>query len=722
MRSSHWLLAAAMAAALANPAWAQDQPAAPDDPAVAAILETKPSTPGECVRAAKILSDLKRPDLAKQFLQKVLEAKLDQAALAKLADQFGPAAFVQLSVRTDLRPESKQLADAVLGAHNAELQNPQRLAKLIKQLQAPSAEQRRAAFAGLMEAREAGVAELVQVLADPERESEYTAVRTALAAMGRQAVNPLLTILEQADTKLQVQAIAVLGALKAPRLQLFLLQPYFSEKTDPVVRAAAGDALRKLSGALPTKNQAVHVLMENARMYFNLPQPMPGAIEGEVENWQWDEAQRQLTATMISADDAARQLATRLSRDAYQLAPQDTAVKRLYIASLLEAAAYKNGLLKPLDDNDKAVIEAKQLGVKAVEAALDYALAGGHPAAAAAAASILGRIGTAEELLYYASQPPPLTRAMQNSDRRLRMAAARAIMALKPQKPYAGSSYLPDALAFFAASSGVRKVLLAGGNPEDLRTMVSALSAAGLIAETASSGREVLLLAASSPDYELAFIDAGIDRPPIDLLLQQLRHDWRSADLRVGLLAREGFFDRAEHVAEQDPLTKAFARPHDDASVRWQMEQLAALMPQEFVPFEERQQQAAQALEMMAELVKTRAKLYDLGRIQQAALAALNTPALSQKAIAVLAQINSPEAQRALAETAGRDTRSLDIREAAAAAFRQNIQAHGILLTSEEIQQQYQRYNNDKKHDSAAQKILGQILDCLEAPAAASSK
>ena len=39
----------------------------PDDPAAAAILETKPSTPGECIRAAKILSDLKQPDLAKRF-------------------------------------------------------------------------------------------------------------------------------------------------------------------------------------------------------------------------------------------------------------------------------------------------------------------------------------------------------------------------------------------------------------------------------------------------------------------------------------------------------------------------------------------------------------------------------------------------------------------------------------------------------------------------------
>ncbi len=204
-----------------------EEPAEAEDPAVAAILETKPSTPGECIRAAKILSDLKRPDLAKQFLQKVIDAKLDPQALAKLADQFGSTIFVQLSARADLHPQSRQLADAVLAAQNAELQNPQRLAELIKQLQDPSAEKRSAAFSGLMAARGAAVAAMIEVLADPARTAEHLFIRTALAAMGRQAVDPLLAILDQADAELQVQAIAILGELKAPRLRLFLLQAVF---------------------------------------------------------------------------------------------------------------------------------------------------------------------------------------------------------------------------------------------------------------------------------------------------------------------------------------------------------------------------------------------------------------------------------------------------------------------------------------------------------------
>ncbi len=91
----------------------------------------------------------------------------------------------------------------------------------------------------------------------------------------------------------------------------------------------------------------------------------------------------------------------------------------------------------------------------------------------------------------------------------------------------------------------------------------------------------------------------------------------RSADLHVGLIAREGFSERAEHAAQGDPLAKAFARPHDDAALAWQLEQLAELKPQEFVGFEQRQLQAAEALDMLAELSHAPGKLYDMHQAER---------------------------------------------------------------------------------------------------------
>ncbi|MGW8258099.1 MAG: hypothetical protein ACWGMZ_11475, partial [Thermoguttaceae bacterium] len=236
--------------------------------------------------------------------------------------------------------------------------------------------------------------------------------------------------------------------------------------------------------------------------------------------------------------------------------------------------------------------------VKAIDEALDYAISHDHPASVAAAATILAEIGNADALLFQGPRPAPLALALRNPDRRVRIAAAKAIVALKPQGPYPGSSYLPETLRFFAATSGSRKILLAGGNLEQMRKIIPALTSAGFQVETAATGREALRMASSSPDYEFALIDATIDRPPIDFLLQQLRHDYRSADLRVGVLARADLFARAERAAEKDPLAKAFARPHDEKAVHWQLAQLAALRPRQFVDFQERKQQAAEAVNL----------------------------------------------------------------------------------------------------------------------------
>ena len=192
-------------------------------------------------------------------------------------------------------------------------------------------------------------------------------------------------------------------------------------------------------------------------------------------------------------------------------------------------------------------------------------MAQGHPAAATAAARLLGEIGKADELLYQGDKPAPLVLAVQQPDRRLRMAALQAIVRLRPTKPYAGSSYVPAALGFFAASSGVRHALVGGPNIEQARDLAGMLATAGFQTDTATTGKELLRLATRSPDYELAWIDVSINHPEIGTLLQELRRDPRTALLRVGLVARAGYFDVAERLAERDPMAKAFARPHDEA-------------------------------------------------------------------------------------------------------------------------------------------------------------
>jgi len=689
----------------------------PEDPAVAAILEAKPATPSECVRAAKSLSDLNHPDVAKRFLKKVLDAKLNATQLADLGEEFGTPLFLDMAGRAAVQPEAKQLADAVVAAVTAKLEDGKRINEWIGELQDADVEKRLKAMTALQSARSAAIAPLLQVLADPTRAAEHANVRTVLAGMGRTARDPLLAALASNDPKIQVQAIQTLAEMNNRKVSLFLLRPCVSANASPEVREAAVAAMKHLRGVTATQPEAVKMLTEAAKNYFDGREPIENEVDGRVELWRWDEAKRQCEAYSGTSADASRLLAARFAHDVFDLSPNDPTASLMYLAAMLDEAAYTNGLDKPLDEKSPAILAAKKFDVKTLDKALGFAIVRRHPAAATAIVRLLGEVGKPEELLNQGDKPAPLVLALQNPDRRLRMAALEAIVKLKPTKPFPGSSYVPAALGFFASSSGERCALVGSPSLERSRDWAGSLAAMGLHGDTAIYGAEVFRLATQSPDYELAWIDMSISRPEAEELLQQLRRDPRSASLRVALIARPGYVDDAERLAAMDPLCKAFSRSLDEKTFKWQFEQLSLVAPREFVDYKTRQQQAARSLELLAELSKISRRLFDVRRVQDCVLAALRNPKLAPKAVEVLAWVNSAESQRALVDLASRFTQPLALRQAAGKAFRENTEKYGILLTTAEIQQQYDRYNGSKEQDAATQKVLSLILDCLEAAA-----
>jgi hypothetical protein len=690
----------------------------PSDPAVAALLAANPATPVEWAKTAKTLVDLRQPALAKQFLKKIADAKLDGPQLAALGRELGSGAFLKFAQEESLQPFGKQLGDAVLAALNAEFQKSENIAAALKLLQDPSIEKRTAALHELQAAGKPAVAALIDVLADPNRETEYKYVRAALAMMGRQASTPLIGIMQSANPKLNEQAIIVLGDSVAIDAKFFLLAPAVPQAEgggkESAIATAAQYALKRLTGGkLPTKAEAVKLLLTAANLYLNRQPALPDAVEGNVEIWRWDDKQHKCEIASLPVEDARLDAAARMAHDALALEPENREAGLIYWTAKLELDAYQNGLDKP-PSKERMTPLLESGNLKNCQELLEYAISTKHYPAATQITAILAEIGKADALLYSASGQSVLVKAVQQPDRRLRMAALQAIAKLKPEKPYPGSSNVTQALAFFAAGTGARKALVAGPNLNHIPRLVSGLSAAGFAVDTANTGKEVMQKLLASPDYEIAMIDAGISLPSIDLLLQQIRRDGRSADVRVGVIARAGFFDRAEHVAKPDPLTMDFPRPNDDAAVKWEVDQLATIAPRDLVRPAERLREAGEALDLLAEFGRL-PKLYDLRQIQEPVIAALKIPSLAPKALAVLANVNSPEAQRSMLDVANRDTSPMELRLAAVEAFRANVKAHGVLLTTGEVRRQYDFYNQSEKADKSIQKVFGLILDSLEA-------
>ncbi|MCX7428275.1 MAG: hypothetical protein NTW96_21930, partial [Planctomycetia bacterium] len=691
-------------------------PPKPRDPAVEAILATKPSTPDDLARAAEIMADLNEPELAKGFLKKVLEAKLDEEQLAALAQRFGSAMFTNLASRRELAPEAQALADAVLAAVKRQHRSPEHVAALIEQLEDPAENVQAEAMVGLRKAGEAAVAPLVAVLADANRKAEHVRVRAALAQLGSVATQPLVGCLESPDAALVAQVIDVLAEANARDMTMFLLAPLLSPESDPAVRAAAAAALGRLAGPLPSRAEAAAVLSDRAEEYFQQRRVLHQDADGQAVVWQWDPGAKQSVAKRYPPDVASVVIAARLAREALSILPDDETIRQRYLLTMLEQAAYASGLDAPLDMvAGTPAARAAEFGVEAVDAVLDRAMATGHMPAAAAAARILGRIGTAEKVLAGGAAPSPLARALRSADRRLRFAALEGIMNLQLVRPFAGSSYVPEALAFFAASRGSRRVMVAGPSTEESRYVGGFLIALGYEVDTGSSGRDLFRQLLASGDYELVLVDAAIQDPPIHLLIPQLRHDARTADLPVGIVAAAEDADRARRAAKDDRLTEAMVRPHDKEAVQWQVKRLAALAGHAAVSQKERQREAAEALVWLAELASEPHPVHNLQRAEGSVLAALGTPELGAQAVAVLEKLGTPASQKALVDLASLPARPLALRAAALAAFVASTEKHGILLRADEILAQYDRYNQSATADAATQQILGTILDCLEA-------
>ena len=183
---------------------------------------------------------------------------------------------------------------------------------------------------------------------------------------------------------------------------------------------------------------------------------------------------------------------------------------------MLDAAAYANGLDRPLDEKIPAVVEAKQFGVKTIDDVLAYAMAHGHPAAATAAGPAAGRDRQGRRTAVSRRQAgaagsgaatarPPAAHGGPGGDR--------AIAAVEAVSPARATCRRRWASSRPAAAS--RHALVAGPNIEQARDLAGMLAAAGFQTDTATTGKELLRLATRSPDYELA-LDRRVDQPSGD--------------------------------------------------------------------------------------------------------------------------------------------------------------------------------------------------------------
>ena len=172
---------------------------------------------------------------------------------------------------------------------------------------------------------------------------------------------------------------------------------------------------------------------------------------------------------------------------------------------------------------------------------------------------------------------------------------------------------------------------------------------------------------------------------------------------------------------ERDPYSLASVVPVTEPIFERYLERLLTKAGAGVTAAETRREQGDFAVQALGDLVENPRPWFDLRSAEIALLARMDQAVASEGTIRALGALGTPAAQRRLVELIGNSLAPMAERELALAAIQVSIRRHGILLTTEQLSSQYDRYHASQGEAVEEQRLLSALLDALEAPRAAAA-
>jgi hypothetical protein len=572
------------------------QPLLETNPAVRSALDMPRKEPRDFVQSILWLIDLGRPELAKPMLAELSKLKVTDAQRIAIVTEFGSQGMLHLANAKELAPEGATFAEACMAAANAAANNPQRIAALVKQLSDPSAEVRTVARNDLAVTGQIGVTAVLETLAQETDPQRRAALMAAVKLMHPLADGPLLAMLDTNDANLRADVSMLLQQRAVPQ-------------SAPFLAADSAAAERALATAINN--------------YKHGTPPFAVDESNQVELWKWDDAAKKLSSARLPADEAQVVWIARLADELSRIRPDSLADQQQALVLRLEST----GLTKHAVPDNKTISTAAlaQADPQVLSASLADALKANYSHAALALVEALGKRGDVGILLTTDGKPSPLADALTSPDRRVRFAALKAIMALNPAAPYPGSSRVPEALTWFAGSTGEQQAVVAMPQGATAGDLAGQLAAHKLFAEPVNRGRDAVVVAQAMPDLELILVDMDILLPNIREVVYELRINPTTGDIPIALLAADGRLDAAKRIAAEHTRVIAVPRPHTTDALTNTVENLIKLAARDGVPADERAAQAEQAKKWLATLTSGNRRFYTFRRTAMINPAAFRT-------------------------------------------------------------------------------------------------
>lgn len=552
-------------------------------PAIEAALALPRTEPRHYVEASLALLDLRADAEAEAIASELSQLKVEDQALVRLVEQIGTARLTRLGREL---PATAPLVSRALDAAYASAHSPERLQRLVNQL-AGDREQAIEAIRALRQTGETGADYCVARLADAEDSKVRARLREALVALDPISLPAIYEATGSDNANVRTEAAYALGRLaELNRLRSGIASSLVAV---PALTGepAAGWAFNKMTGGPPT------VPAVKRRLDSAIDELLDGQILFAAD------ADRPADA---GPAELAKRLAGRLAQDRYRLDPSDRRAARRAVLLTLESGT--------AIDLDATPVSLPSVLAEALERSLFTA--------ARRCCEAIGERRDSAAVIAAGGQSAPLVRALDAPHPSVRFAAAEAILAINPQRAYAGSSRLIETLEHLAAAEGDPRATVAMPQLAKAGQTAGWLIASGFVAEATNRGSEAVELATASSDTRFALIDMSISLPAAREVLYRLRSAPATALTPIAILAADGRLAEAQRVADdhrgEAGRVIAVPRPASVELTASLAERLKAMSPAGWPDTETRLANAAAARAALAKLIADGHAFYALDR------------------------------------------------------------------------------------------------------------
>jgi hypothetical protein len=673
------------------------------------VFFKRPETAIEFWSAIKLEMDLGKFDLAGLHLKLLLEkpAKEIDFDLVKLEQAEGMSAFLRLrQVRktdwSDFEPFQKEavanvdiLIDRVTKAVETHLSDPVRIKKFIKQLDAPTPEERGYAYVQLARSRERATPYLVEALRVNYGKPLFGRLRETMLRIGPETVPVYLEVLkaqndkDYRDLELRLTLLDIIQNRDDKRAIPYLWHLSAAKKYPEAVRRKAKEVLAGLLRVgVDDLQPARDSLTLLAEQFYQHKKQFP---EGEpVKIWEWNGDTISLTPLELTPYRAEEFFGLRYAREALDLDPAHQPAQIVLLSLILERA-YRPKVQQILQEPQPPKLQQLLATIDAELATrvLDRGMEDRQVSVVLPLIQALGERGEFRTARA-GDQPRGIVRGLYYPDRRVQFAAMKAMLRMpRGMMPPVVADRIVDLSRRFLASEPNPKALVVHtpvGKEPAARQVVKDL---GYEAVLARKTNEAIDQGKESADFDLVILHRGIPDAEFPFVYGQIRKDVDLAGLPMIVIVDKAREKAVKKFLATDPgavvITEERFQAGDDVKNLvedlFKSAQVVKLTPAERKLF------ATISMDTLWRMARGEIQGYDVRPAFGVIKAQTRSPDYGLSALEILGRLPGREVQSLLARIVGDPQEDLKaMRTPAVMELNRHMQTFGVQIGKKQVE------------------------------------